>query len=253
MHTSTVHACAAAELGTSTWYLWRSSPSSLAASNLNVLDGQAGRQRLLQLVGLLEVLHAQGVQVFAAAHLELHDVLRLLDLNGCGERAGTGLSARLTQAMADGTRRSSTRRSSTSVAPRWAAPPTLLWAGPLRRAMLQHLAMIESWLSAHVCNCVRPYRSLAWTIQSREAMRPDAVARGSLARDGEPLQAARRRARGIRSEMPQSTVQLHRAVVAASMAAPCSSSSVPCDISVRLACASRRHRHSVSRAPPISA
>ena len=64
MHTSTVHACAAAELGKPTW---RSSPSSLAASNLNVLDGQAGRQRLLQLVGLLEVLHAQGVQVFAAA------------------------------------------------------------------------------------------------------------------------------------------------------------------------------------------
>jgi DNA polymerase elongation subunit (family B) len=37
---------------------------------------------------------------------------------------------------------------------------------------------------------------------------------GAVARDGEPLQAARRRARGRRSETPQSTVQLLQAVQA---------------------------------------
>ena len=142
LHTSTVHACAAAELGTPTW---RSSPSlSRAASNLNVLDGQAGRQRLLQLVGLLEVLHAQGVQVFAAAHLELHDVLRLLDLNGCGERAGTGScqqGCRKRWRMARGVEAQQHERSPTMGRDAFAAV-----GRATRRAMLQHLALIESWL-----------------------------------------------------------------------------------------------------------
>lgn len=41
------------------------------------------RQGLLQLLGLLLVRDDQGVQVPAAAHLELHIVLVLLDLYGC--------------------------------------------------------------------------------------------------------------------------------------------------------------------------
>jgi len=49
----------------------------------NVLDSQTGRQRLLELVRLLQILDAQGVEVLAAAHLELDDLLRLLDLDGC--------------------------------------------------------------------------------------------------------------------------------------------------------------------------
>ena len=60
--------------------------SSLGTS-LDVLDGEARRQRLLELVGLLQVLDAQRVQVLAAANLELDDVLRLLDLDGCGRKA----------------------------------------------------------------------------------------------------------------------------------------------------------------------
>ena len=57
---------------------------SLLPSTLDVLDRQARRQRLLQLVGLLEVLHAERVEVLAAAHLEFDNVLRLLDLDGLG-------------------------------------------------------------------------------------------------------------------------------------------------------------------------
>lgn len=41
-------------------------------------------QGLLQLLGLLLVRDDQGVQVPAAAHLELHIVLVLLDLDRCG-------------------------------------------------------------------------------------------------------------------------------------------------------------------------
>ena len=52
-------------------------------ASLDVLDRQARRQRLLELVSLFQILDAQRVQVFAAAHLELDDVLRLLDLDGC--------------------------------------------------------------------------------------------------------------------------------------------------------------------------
>ena len=55
------------------------------AQHLNVLDGQARRQRLLQLVSLLLVLDAQGVEVLAAANLELDDVFRLLNLHGCAD------------------------------------------------------------------------------------------------------------------------------------------------------------------------
>ena len=51
--------------------------------------------------------------------------------------------------------------------------------------------------------------------------------------------------------MPQSTLLQHRAVVAASIAAPCSSSSVPCNISVRLACASRADRVGIAPPPPL--
>jgi hypothetical protein len=38
-------------------------------------------QRLLQLIGLVCVLYAQGVQVLAAPDLELSDTARLLDLH----------------------------------------------------------------------------------------------------------------------------------------------------------------------------
>lgn len=41
------------------------------------------RQGLLELLGLLLVCDDQGVQVPAAAHLELYIVLVLLDLYGC--------------------------------------------------------------------------------------------------------------------------------------------------------------------------
>lgn len=41
-------------------------------------------QGLLQLLGLLLVGDDQRVEVAAAAHLELHIVLVLLDLDGCG-------------------------------------------------------------------------------------------------------------------------------------------------------------------------
>lgn len=44
---------------------------------------QTRRERLLELLGLLGILHHQGVQVLAAAHLELDVVLGLHDLNGC--------------------------------------------------------------------------------------------------------------------------------------------------------------------------
>ena len=57
--------------------------STIATLFLDVLDSQAGRQRLLELVRLLQILDAQGVEVLAAADLELDDILRLLDLDGC--------------------------------------------------------------------------------------------------------------------------------------------------------------------------
>ena len=53
-----------------------------------ILHSQAGGQRLLELVRLLQVLDAKSVQVLAAADLELDDVLRLLDLDGCGHKVG---------------------------------------------------------------------------------------------------------------------------------------------------------------------
>lgn len=46
--------------------------------------GCTWRQGLLQLLGLLLVRDDQGVQVPAAAHLEFHIVLVLLDLDRCG-------------------------------------------------------------------------------------------------------------------------------------------------------------------------
>ena len=61
----------------------RTDPAHHRHSFLDVLDSQAGRQRLLELVRLLQILDAQGVEVLAAADLELDDVLRLLDLDGC--------------------------------------------------------------------------------------------------------------------------------------------------------------------------
>ena len=44
---------------------------------------QTRRERLLELLGLLGILHHQGVQVLAAAHLELDVILGLHDLDGC--------------------------------------------------------------------------------------------------------------------------------------------------------------------------
>lgn len=56
--------------------------------SFQLLHGQTWGQGLLQLLGLLLVRDDQRVQVPAAAHLELHIVLVLLDLDGCrvGER-----------------------------------------------------------------------------------------------------------------------------------------------------------------------
>lgn len=59
----------------------------------DVLDGEARGQTLLQLVSLLEVLDAQRVQVLGAAHLELHNILRLLDLDSCAGTERQRLSA----------------------------------------------------------------------------------------------------------------------------------------------------------------
>ena len=61
----------------------RTDPAPSPLFFLDVLDSQAGRQRLLELVRLLQILDAQGVEVLAAADLELDDILRLLDLDGC--------------------------------------------------------------------------------------------------------------------------------------------------------------------------
>eukprot|EP00965_Chrysotila_dentata_P217203 6189849-Pleurochrysis_carterae.AAC.1 len=60
---------------------------------LDVLNSKAWRQALLQLVRLLKVLHTQRVQVLAAANLELHDILRLLDLHGCMESICGGVAS----------------------------------------------------------------------------------------------------------------------------------------------------------------
>ena len=56
------------------------------AAHSNLLDSEARRQRLLQLVGLVRVHNAQRVQVLAAADLELGRARSLLDLDGCGAR-----------------------------------------------------------------------------------------------------------------------------------------------------------------------
>lgn len=47
-------------------------------------QSRTGGETLLQLVGLVQVRHAQGVEVLATPHLELHTVVRLLDLDGLG-------------------------------------------------------------------------------------------------------------------------------------------------------------------------
>ena len=64
-----------------------------AQARLNLLDREARRQRLLQLVRLVRVHDAQRVQVLAAADLELGRARRLLDLDGCGGAAQVGVSA----------------------------------------------------------------------------------------------------------------------------------------------------------------
>lgn len=46
---------------------------------LNLLDSQTWRERLLELVGLVGVVDAEGVEVPGAAHLELDGVLGPLD------------------------------------------------------------------------------------------------------------------------------------------------------------------------------
>lgn len=54
-----------------------------ANTSLQLLHSQTWRQGLLQLLCLLLVCDDQGVQVPAAAHLEFHIVLVLLDLDSC--------------------------------------------------------------------------------------------------------------------------------------------------------------------------
>merc|ERR1712137_842993 len=53
-------------------------------SRLDVLDVEARGQGLLELVGLVGVSNAEGVEVLGAADLELGHVARLLDLDGPG-------------------------------------------------------------------------------------------------------------------------------------------------------------------------
>ena len=48
------------------------------------MDGETGRERLLQLVGLVGVEDAQGVEVLAAPDFELHHILAALDLDAPG-------------------------------------------------------------------------------------------------------------------------------------------------------------------------
>eukprot|EP00307_Rebecca_sp_RCC1486_P007618 CAMPEP_0119410260 /NCGR_PEP_ID=MMETSP1335-20130426/3330_1 /TAXON_ID=259385 /ORGANISM="Chrysoculter rhomboideus, Strain RCC1486" /LENGTH=221 /DNA_ID=CAMNT_0007434757 /DNA_START=194 /DNA_END=856 /DNA_ORIENTATION=- len=62
------------------WAAARAPQPTLALRD--VLHGQAGRQALLELVSLLKVGDAKGVQVLGAPHLELHLRARLLDLDG---------------------------------------------------------------------------------------------------------------------------------------------------------------------------
>ena len=63
------------------------------AARSNLLNREARRQRLLQLVRLVRVHDAQRVQVLAAANLELGRARRLLDLDGCGGEGRKGRSA----------------------------------------------------------------------------------------------------------------------------------------------------------------
>jgi hypothetical protein len=57
---------------------------------LQVVDGKTGGQRLLQLVGLIGVEHAQGVEVLGAPDFELDDILGALDLDAPGVLAPSG-------------------------------------------------------------------------------------------------------------------------------------------------------------------
>eukprot|EP01104_Vermistella_antarctica_P017626 TRINITY_DN626_c0_g1_i1.p2 TRINITY_DN626_c0_g1~~TRINITY_DN626_c0_g1_i1.p2 ORF type:complete len:108 (+),score=6.12 TRINITY_DN626_c0_g1_i1:81-404(+) len=61
----------------------------MKTEHLDVLDGQPRGEGLLQLVNLLRVSDGESVQVATASHLELGDVLGLLDLDGC-VRGGSG-------------------------------------------------------------------------------------------------------------------------------------------------------------------
>ena len=51
---------------------------------LQILDGEARRQRLFQFVCLLSIGHAERVQILATPNLEFGHRLRLLDLDGLG-------------------------------------------------------------------------------------------------------------------------------------------------------------------------
>lgn len=48
------------------------------------MDGETGGKRLLQLVGLVGVEDAEGVEVLAAPYFELHHILAALDLDTPG-------------------------------------------------------------------------------------------------------------------------------------------------------------------------
>lgn len=54
------------------------------------MDGEAGRQRLLQLVGLVSVEDGQGVEVLGAPDFELDDILGAFDLDAPGVLAPGG-------------------------------------------------------------------------------------------------------------------------------------------------------------------
>lgn len=54
------------------------------------MDGEAGGQGLLQLVGLVRVEDGQGVEVLGAAYFELDDILGAFDLDTPGVLAPGG-------------------------------------------------------------------------------------------------------------------------------------------------------------------
>jgi len=90
------------------------------------LDGEAGRQRLFQLVGLVSVGDGQGVEVLRAPDFELDDILGAFDLDAPGVLAPGGEQEILDLAdlLRHGGKRSSFTTSATGGAKRWRQPGT---------------------------------------------------------------------------------------------------------------------------------